>query len=244
LSITVLPTWTSSPHLPRVLASVAEPVLQVHAVQNPRSGLFDASVARGWIDDFAHHIRKPFRIALPTYGARVSWNADGHLLAIESERPLLIGGAASTELMAAPEAVAGLLRDLEQHPPPTIAGVVWFRLPTQVDQRAWSLPTWRAVTSGVMPDGVVTVKVDHGDSPGLSLVALENTSAFDAILPRSVLLPGRCTLADGINDYGLIRGSEGLALRRQQSGLLRSHALQVIGWIRCDVSAEEMHVVP
>src|SRR6185369_6869028 len=41
LSITALPAWLSAPNLDTVLAQADEVVLQVHAVQSPRGGLFD-----------------------------------------------------------------------------------------------------------------------------------------------------------------------------------------------------------
>jgi hypothetical protein len=43
LSITALPAWLDSSQLPALLASVDSSVLQVHAVSDPRRGLFDPS---------------------------------------------------------------------------------------------------------------------------------------------------------------------------------------------------------
>ncbi|MGZ6228907.1 MAG: hypothetical protein ACXWNE_12305, partial [Candidatus Binataceae bacterium] len=45
-----------------------------------------------------HRTSKPFRVALPAYGSRVSWREDGSLLAIEGEMPLLAGGSSAIEL--------------------------------------------------------------------------------------------------------------------------------------------------
>src|SRR6266851_677344 len=91
LSITALPAWLASPDAYRLFAEADEIVLQVHAVQNPHAGLFDRARARDWIDELSRRTRKPFRVALPAYGSRVSWRDDGGLLAVESEAPLLAG---------------------------------------------------------------------------------------------------------------------------------------------------------
>jgi hypothetical protein len=244
LSITALPTWLSSPELPRVLDVAAEVVLQVHAVQDPRAGLFDAATARGWIDAFARRSDTPFRVALPTYGARVSWDADGALRAIESERPLLAGGARTAALVALPDSVAALLRGLQADPPRGLRGIVWFRLPTARDRLAWSLATWRAVAGGAAPPAAVAAQVRPGNSAGLQQLVLANDGALDAPLPRAVVLPARCTLADGIGGYALAYEKSGLTLRRQDAGLLHGHARQVIGWTRCTIDAADLQVEP
>jgi hypothetical protein len=233
LSITALPTWLSSSDFDTVLAQVDEVVLQVHAVQSPRLGLFHPDDALQWIVTLADRSSVPFRVALPTYGARVSWREDGSLLAVESETPLLAGGQSAAEWMAAPQEVTKLLRTLTQQPPAHFAGVVWFRLPTAEDRRTWSPETWRAVIEGRTLRDQVTVRFHPGDTPGLEHVMLVNTGAVDAALPQSISLPEHCPLADGVNGYELERSSTGLMLRRQQGGLLRSRHHQVIGWVRC-----------
>ena len=98
LSITALPAWLSSPEVDEVFAQADEIDLQVHAVQNPRMGLFNRERARAWIDELLHRTSKPFRVALPAYGSRVSWREDGNLLAIEGEMPLFAGGSSAIEL--------------------------------------------------------------------------------------------------------------------------------------------------
>lgn len=243
LSITALPTWLESPAFDTLLPSVDEVVLQVHAVLSPRAGLFDPHLARRWIDALDRRTNRPFRVALPAYGTRVTWDADGRLLTVESERPLLAGGDAAQELVASPAAVASLLRDLHSDPPRHLAGVVWFRLPTTGDRRAWSPATWRAVAEGRRLDASTAAPlVIDADIPGLHHVLLANDGDLDVPLPGAVALPADCALADGINAYGLERAADHLVLRRREPGLLRAHARQPIGWARCDLTAETVHV--
>src|ERR1700723_1520359 len=122
LSITALPAWLSSPELDAVFAPGSEVVLQVQMVQNPPAGLFDAQQARRWIQEMSPRADKPFRVALPAYGVRVTRREDGSMLAVESEEPLLAGGYSSSELVVSPEDVSALLRDLERNPPATLSG--------------------------------------------------------------------------------------------------------------------------
>jgi len=238
LSVTALPDWLHAPALDAVLAPVSEVVLQVHAVQNPRAGLFDPAQARRWADAMERRSVKPFRLALPAYGARVSWAADGRLLAVESERPLLAGGEAE-ELMASPAGVAAFLRALQRNPPAHLAGIVWFRLPTEDDARAWSPATWRAVLRGDGMAPALRTMVRAGDVPGTSDMVVANDGDIDAPLPAAVMLPSPCTEADGLNGYALTQGGR---LRRTQAGVLRAHQTLAVGWTRC--MPEQPHANP
>jgi hypothetical protein len=238
LSITMLPDWLHAPALDAVLAQVSEAVLQVHALQNPHAGLFDPAQARRWANAMGQRSDKPFWLALPAYGTRVSWGSDGRLLAVESERPLLTGGTAA-ELMASPADVSAFLRGLQRDPPTRLAGIVWFRLPTEDDVRAWSPTTWRAVVRGESVAPAIRTVVRAGDTPGTSDMVVENDGDIDAPLPASVTLPSVCAAADGLNGYALADGGR---LRRAQAGLLRAHQTLVVGWTRC--VAEQTHANP
>lgn len=237
LSITALPAWLSSGELARVAAQADEVVLQVHAVQSPRAGLFDPALARTWIDRFAARVSKPFRVALPTYGSRVSWDEDGRVVAVESEAPLLAGGMEASELIAAPTEVAALLASLREDPPRGLAGLVWFRLPTTQDSRAWSLPTWRAVMAGKPLKQTLAAFFQPGAAPGAVDVVLRNDGDVDVRLPARIELPAGCAIADGINGYALAYAEARPFLRRDRDGWLRAHYQRAVGWARCGDSA-------
>jgi hypothetical protein len=129
-SVTVLPAWLHSPHLTEVLLSVDSSVLQVHAVQRPTEGLFDADLAMGWVVSFARTAQRPFRVALPTYGSRVSRSDLSGAIAVESEEPLLTSYTSASELVSSPVEVERLLDRLRARPPRHLQGFSWFRLPT------------------------------------------------------------------------------------------------------------------
>lgn len=244
LSITALPAWLPSRDLDAVIASADEVVLQVHAVRDPRAGLFDAALGLQWANSFARRTAKPFRVALPTYGSRVIWREDGSLLAVESEAPRLAGGASAAELTAAPTEVAALLRGLERDPPATLAGIVWFPLPTVQDRRAWSLDTWRAVIGGEDLEADIETVVRDSATHGMRDVVLLNRGAVDAELPPTVALARACTIADGVNGYALAHTASGLVLQRRRVGLLRGHHQQIIGWMRCPDDQVASHEQP
>ncbi|HVN91408.1 MAG TPA: DUF3142 domain-containing protein [Candidatus Binataceae bacterium] len=244
LAITALPTWLGSDSVDEVFRQVDEIELQIHAVRDPKLGLFDGPQALRWIDTLSRRSSKPFRVALPNYGSRISWRSDGSLLAIEAETPLLAGGDSSTELMASPTDVGSLVLDLEANPPAHLAGFVWFRLPTRDDERAWSIETWRSVMRGSPSNGAIDVRIRPSGTAGMNLLVLANNGDLDTDLPRQIALPEQCQIGDGANGYSTVSDYPNLTLRRGEAGLLRGHQERVIGWARCAPATGEIHVQP
>ncbi|WP_232820946.1 DUF3142 domain-containing protein [Dyella sp. C11] len=233
LSLTALPTWLESADLDGLLAQADESVLQVHAVQSPRAGLFDAGKARAWMQDFAHHTRKPWRVALPAYGTRVSWDTQGRVSAIESERPTLSRDDDTSELFADPRAMQQFVSTLESDVPPGLIGIVWFRLPTSDDARAWSAASWQAVLGRIALRASLVARAEPASDAGRYDVRLVNEGDADLSLPSLVRVDGSCVLADGINGYTLQRGTAGLYLQRSRTGTLRAGQALLVGWLRC-----------
>ncbi|MBB6251305.1 DUF3142 domain-containing protein [Nitrospirillum iridis] len=249
LSITALPTWLNAPALPAhglndVVAIPDEVVLQVHAVAAPTDGLFNPAQAARWVAAWAERFPTPFRVALPDYGARVSWNADDSLATVEGEAPLLAGGAHARELMARPADVANFLKTLRLQAPANLKGIAWFRLPTADDRRAWSLATWAIVARGGTPTGRLTAMAEATATPALYTLTLANDGDADADLPAGLDLPAACPLGDGANGYA--RDPLASRLARQTPGLLPPGARRVVGWLRCSDSPSPpvIHVRP
>ena len=119
-----------------------------------------------------------------------------------------------------------------------------LRLPVEGDSRAWTLATWRAVIRGEPVRNEVEARAVASAEPGLSDIRLVNADDVDAELPRRVLLPTGCGVADGINGYTLAQRDGGPVLERVQASLLRGHHQQTIGWIRCAAGLGEIHVEP
>ena len=85
LAITALPTWLQSPAFTPLAEAADTIILQLHAVEDPRFGLFDPERAARWTSELAARCRRPFLIALPAYGARTVRAPDGRLLAASGE---------------------------------------------------------------------------------------------------------------------------------------------------------------
>ena len=246
LSITALPTWMNSAALERLTRDLDEVVLQVHAVDDPRRGLFDPDQAERWVNDFGRRIRRPFRVAVPAYDVRVTWRADGRLASVEGEVPLLAGANNGELLGAAPDAVLKFLRALDRAGPEGLIGVAWFRLPTDADARSWSMATWRAVIAGTLPAVQLNARLVPTERPDLWTVTLINDGPVDAALPRQVRLGPACETADGANGFRLTSASQRagpLVLEATANGRLRANRERIIGWARCAPPGRGLDVV-
>lgn len=247
LSITALPTWMNSRELGRLTADLDEIVLQVHAVEDPRRGLFDGDQAERWVHEFGRRIQRPFRVALPAYDVRVTWAPDGRLASVEGEMRLLAGPSNGQLLGATPATVLRFLESLRRTGPANLVGIAWFRLPTDADARSWSLQTWQAVIAGTLPPVRLRAGLVATDRPAVWTVILSNEGAIDATLPRQVRLDPDCEIADGANGFRLAAGRlsvEGpLVLEPMRTDRLRAHRQRIIGWARCTQPGQELDVV-
>lgn len=244
LSVTALPAWIGAPGLADVLAQSDEAVLQVHAVSDPKHGLFDAKQARQWIDAFAKQTTKPFRVALPAYGSALVVDAEGHTIGVESEAALAEPGA-RMEMFSDPRTVAGLLRDLEHARPPNLRGIVWFRLPLPGDRRAWPLATIVAVINGKDLHSAWMPTISDGGN-GAFDVTVRNSGNLEAVLPASIDVGGTgCTDADALPGYRIEHAGAGPRFVRETSAALPATQSRPIGWVRCThLMPEDLHVHP
>ncbi|WHS60354.1 DUF3142 domain-containing protein [Pseudomonas sp. G2-4] len=230
LSITALPAWLDSPALPGLLETVDSSVLQVHAVSDPRQGLFDPQQAQRWAERWSDVTTRPFYLALPAYGVALLTSESG-VPVVESEVPIDRGGE-RRELLADPQQVAGLAADLRAEPPQHLAGLIWFRLPLTGDRRAWSLTTLGAVARGDSLDSRLGVQLQEQD--GLYDIRLVNRGNLDSPWPqRLTLAVGGCDGVDALAGYTLQQAPGLLTFTRIQDGRLAAGTQRAIGWARC-----------
>ena len=230
LSITALPAWLDSAQLPTLLQTVDSSVLQVHAVSDPRRGLFDSAQALKWAKAWARITDKPFYLALPAYGVALLPD-DGGAPLVESEVQLERGGERQ-ELLADPLQLSQLGKTLREDPPAHLAGLIWFRLPLANDRRAWSLTTLRAVARG---DQLVSqLGVTFSENDGLYDIKLDNPGNLDSAWPAQITLKAqRCEGADALAGYALQQGPDLLTFTRLHDGRLPAGGQRAIGWARC-----------
>jgi hypothetical protein len=242
LSITALPAWLDSPELPGLLKVVDSSVLQVHAVSDPRHGLFDPSQAQRWAERWGDLTTRPFYLALPAYGVALLSEENGAPV-VESEVPIDRGGE-RRELLADPQQVAGLVAQLRAEPPEQLAGLIWFRLPLAGDRRAWSLATLGAVARGDRLDSQLALRLQ--EQGGLYDIRLVNQGNLDSPWPQRLTLAVRgCDGVDALAGYTLQQTPGLLTFTRIQEGRLAAGAQRAIGWARCTkIDQGGMNVYP
>lgn len=230
LSITALPAWLDSAQLPALLQSVDSSVLQVHAVSDPRRGLFDPQQALKWAKAWARVSDKPFYLALPAYGVALL-DTDGGAPVVESEVQLERGGQ-RRELLADPLQLSQLAKTLREDPPEHLAGLIWFRLPLANDRRAWSLTTLRAVAQGDLLSS--HLGLSFKEQEGLYDIQLENRGNLDSPWPARITLKAQdCAGADALAGYALQQNADLLTFTRLRDGRLPAGGQRAIGWARC-----------
>lgn len=229
LSITALPAWLDSPELPALLSTVDSSVLQVHAVSDPRLGLFNPDQARQWTRAWSRITSKPFYLALPAYG--VALLPGGGAPVVESEVPIERGGK-RRELLADPQQLSRLGSELRDDPPAHLAGLIWFRLPLASDRRAWSLTTLGAVARGDALDSHLALKLSEQD--GLYDISLSNQGNLDNAWPERLTLAVQgCDGADALAGYALQQRPDLLTFTRLRDGRIPAGEQRAMGWARC-----------
>lgn len=232
LSITALPDWTGAPGWAELLATVDHAVLQVHAVDRPERGIFEAERAEAQARTYAAQAGgRPWRLALPVYGLALRTERDGRVSGIEAERPRGASPAGGWhEWQADPVAVAGLLKRLQAEPPAGLAGILWFRLPRAGDRRAWSWTTLEAVIGGRSLHYVFEVAATP-TSAGAYDLTIVNHGTLDAE-PPIVRIDGDCAYGDALPPWRReLAGAQRFVAEPGQR--LRAGSRQAIGWLRC-----------
>ncbi|MGV8888972.1 MAG: DUF3142 domain-containing protein [Pseudomonas sp.] len=229
LSITALPAWLDSPELPALLSTVDSSVVQVHAVSDPRLGLFDPDQARKWTMAWSRISSKPFYLALPAYG--VPLLPGGGAPVVESEVPIERGGK-RRELLADPQQLSRLGTELRNDPPAHLAGLIWFRLPLANDRRAWSMTTLGAVARGDALDSHLALKLSEQE--GLYDISLSNQGNLDSAWPERLTLAVQgCDGADALAGYSLQQRPDLLTFTRLRDGRIPAGEQRAMGWARC-----------
>ena len=204
LSITALPTWSTSPALRRLTFLPDDIVLQVHSVRAPT--LFSPEQARGFVEAWALATHQPFHVALPTYRVKLR---DG------------------TPLAAEPREVARFVAGLRERPVEGVRGVLWFRLGHAGDPDAWSPSTLAAVVRGESLVPQLSPRLVAAAGGALDIV-IENTGRVDAEAPARLTLSGRLEVLDGVSGYA----AQGSSLVARTPPRLRAGERRVIGFVR------------
>jgi hypothetical protein len=190
LSITALPTWCTAPAFAEVIQGLDHFVLQVHCLEAPArledpATLCDTTRIPDWLTKAAA-FGVPFYVALPTYGYELLFKQDGEFYGVRAEEPQeRYENLRSRNLYSDPVEIAGVVRDLQNAPPPHWIGFAWFRLPVEGDRLNWRWPVLQSVMNGDAPPREIHGEI-RNPQPGLWEVWIKNKSGYHAKEPISV----------------------------------------------------------
>jgi hypothetical protein len=257
VTVTALPSWLRQERaFERVIAAADGYVLQVHFL-DPIAGpgdplvLCDPAAARRAVERAAR-FRRPFRVALPTYGYQVVFDAQGKRAGVAAEGgPILPppGGTVRT-IHSDPAAMAGLVRGWTADRPAALAGLIWYRLPAGGDRLNWPWPTFEAVRAGRAPRAEVAAEA-RSPEPGLIEIDLINRGEAEAPWPGRLRIGwGKLHLiaADGLSGYRIGSAGPGtVSLERPDRRLAapsRPGDRRTIAWLRFDdaPATKEIHL--
>jgi hypothetical protein len=251
VTITALPSWLDSRAFKRLAAVATNYVLQVHSVERPKSfdalpqwaGLCDPRAARRAVER-AGRIGIPFRVALPTYGYTLAFDAGGKFISLSAEgpRPNWPTNAQLREVYSDPIELAGLVQQWTASRPAALRGVIWYRLPTIVDNFNWRWPTLSAILASRVPQEKFRVNTRRVES-GLVEISLANEGELDISSRLAVEVrwsSARLVAGDALRDFELADRSLSAARfqTRSQPGRIRAGETRVVGWLRFDRDCE------
>lgn len=250
VTITVLPAWLDQPGFVPLVRATDGFVLQVHSLERPSTPdapltLCDPAAARRAMATAAT-FGVPFRVALPTYGYIVAFDAGGNFIGLSAEGPQRSWptGATLRTLRADAGALAGLVRQWREHRPTNMTGIIWYRLPTHDDTLNWRWATLASLIAGRVPRPDVQASARRVEA-GLVQIEVRNAGDADAALPASVTVTSReatIVAGDAVGGYErldstargcILRAKTVLALQRLAPGEGR-----VIGWLRLSADKE------
>ena len=248
VTITALPSWLDARAFKRLAAVATNYVLQVHSVARPKNfnapfTLCDPGTARRAVER-AGRIGVPFRVALPTYGYTLAYDVSGKFIGLSAEgpRPNWPTNALLREVNSDAIELGALVRDWTADRPAAMRGVIWYRLPTIVDNFNWRWPTLGAILAARVPQEKFSVNSRRVES-GLVEISLANEGELDVSSRLAVEVrwsKARLIAGDALRDFELADRSASAARFQTKSQPVRVRAGDqlVLGWLRFDQDCE------
>jgi len=163
-------------------------------------------------------------------------------LSAEGPRPNWLTNAQVREVSANPMELAVLVQSWTHNRPAAMRGVIWYRLPTIVDNFNWRWPTLGAILEARVPREVLRVSARRVES-GLVEINLANEGELDVSSRLAVEVRwsnARLVAGDALRDFELVDSSASTARfqTRSQLSRLRAGESLVLGWLRFDRDCE------
>lgn len=248
VTITALPSWLRSRAFQRLAVHATNYVLQVHSVTRPQSisapfALCDPAIARRAVER-AGRIGVPFRVALPTYGYTLAFDATEKFIGLSAEgpRPNWPADARLRDVNSDPLAMAGLVQDWTANRPAALRGLIWFRLPINDDNFNWRWPTFSAILDGRQPVEQFNSRAQRVQT-NLVELALTNDGELDVQVPLTITVRwtgARLIAGDAQRGFALAerRPTTATFVSKGQPTRLRAGEQLTLGWLRFDQDCE------
>lgn len=240
LTITALPAWLKRREFRALARATDGYVLQVHSLDRPRDVrapfiLCDPDAARRAVAT-ASQLGVPFRVALPTYGYLVAFDAGGQFMGLSAEGPAS-GWPEGTQFRIVstdPASMVGLVRDWTSQPPPGLTGILWYRFPTHQDKRNWRWPTLATVMRGEFPAPLLRLETRRSNPSVTELfISNEGTGNYLGPVTAHVSWTGaRLEARDGLAGFESIGESAETLDLRSDWVQLGPGERRVAGWLR------------
>ena len=261
LTITVLPSWMKEPAFKQLAESTDGYVLQVHSLERPKNidapfTLCDPVAAQRAVEQ-AGKIGVAFRVALPTYGYLLAFDKAGKFVGLSAEGPRKSWpvDVQLREVRADPLEMARLVQVWSTNGPPALRGIIWYRLPTIVDNFNWRWQTLGAIVASRFPRESFRGEARPVEK-GLVEINLVNDGELDlssrlVVEVRWSRMGGaRLIAADGLHGFNTLNaGPSSITFQTQsQPDRIAAGEKQTIGWLRfdreCEVQVESKKVGP
>jgi hypothetical protein len=246
LVITALPSWLKQPAFAKLVAAGDGYILQVHSVDRPKGfnapfSLCDPAAARRYVRE-AGKLGVPFRVALPTYGYYVAYDAEDKFIGLAADGPNIEWprGTRIREVRADAAAMARLVAFWNTNHPPSLRGVIWYRLSISQDTLNWRFPTLGVVMSGRVPQADLKVE-SRSPEPELVEVILHNDGTADfqnEFSVRARVRSARVVAGDSLGGFDFGKQANGDVLFQMRELVLRAGERRKIGWLRTNKKAE------
>ena len=251
LTITVLPSWLKEPAFKKLAEATDGYVLQVHSLERPKKieapfTLCDPAAALRAVGQ-AGDVGVPFRVALPTYGYLLAFDKSGRFVGLSAEGPSKSWSAdvQTREVRADPLEMARMVQAWSTNRPSTLRGIIWYRLPTIVDNFNWRWPTLGAIVGSRFPRESFRGEARPVEK-GLVEINLVNDGELDlssrlVVEVRWSRVGGaRLIAADGLHGFNTLNaGPSSITFQKtSQPDRIAAGEKRTIGWLRFDRECE------
>ncbi len=246
LVITALPSWLRKPAFEKLAATTDGYILQVHSLERPKSfdapfTLCDPIAARRAVE-VAGKLPIPFRVALPTYGYIVAFDAKNKFIGLAADGPSITWppGTRTREVRADPVEMANLVAYWNTNRPANMRGAIWYRLSISQEHLNWRFRTLGVVMRGRVPQADLKVE-SRSSEPELQEIFLRNDGSADfqsAVSVRARIHGARVIASDALGEFGLGKPAGDSISFRASQPFLRAGEERKIGWFRTNKKAE------